>query len=128
MKRSVLVGMIGLSLSLASIAVADETQQHAAEASKEVELTGEVVDTFCYLSHGDKGLGQGHAECAKKCLGNGLPVALKVGNQLYVAVMDDHTSASPWLAKSAGQSVTVHGTVLERDGQKLVAIKEIKKN
>ena len=101
-------------------------QQDAGEtASGERTLTGEVVDTFCYLSHGKDGLGKGHADCAKKCIQSGLPVAIKVGDQLYLAAMADHNPANAKLAALAGQQVTVRGTVMERDGQHLIAISRV---
>ena len=100
----------------------------AAEATSQGQtLTGEVVDVFCYLSHGKEGLGAGHAGCAKKCIQSGLPVAIKVGDQLYLAAMDSHDPANAKLAALAGQQVTVHGTVMEKDGQHLVSISRIEK-
>jgi hypothetical protein len=104
------------------------TQQTAASsASQEQTLTGEVVDVFCYLSHGNEGLGRGHAGCAKKCIKSGLPVAIKVGDQLYLASMADHTAANAKLADLAAEQVTVRGKVMEKDGQHLIAISEIQK-
>ena len=123
----------GIAIALAAgmpLAMAHEEHEHAGAgsgqtASGETELTGEVVDVFCYLSHGAEGLGKGHAGCAKKCIQSGLPVAIKVGDQLYLASMADHNPANQKLAEHAGESVTVHGTVMEKDGQKLIAITEI---
>ena len=100
-------------------------QAAATNASQEQRLTGEVVDVFCYLSHGKEGLGKGHAGCAKKCIHSGLPVAIKVGDQLYLASMADHTAANQKLADLAGQQVTVHGKIMERDGQKLISVTEV---
>ena len=98
--------------------VAENTQQ-------EEVLTGEVVDVFCYLSHGKGGLGKGHAGCAKKCIKNGLPVALKVGDQLYLAAMASHDPANKTLGQYAGEQITVHGQIMEQDGQHLIAITHI---
>ena len=97
----------------------------AAPAAAEQVLTGEVVDVFCYLSHGEEGLGAKHAGCAKKCIKGGLPVAIKVGDQLYLASMADHTAANERLADLAAKQVTVRGQVMERDGQHLIAISSI---
>ena len=100
-------------------------QTTAPSASQEQTLTGEVVDVFCYLSHGKAGLGKQHADCAKKCITSGLPVAIKVGDQLYLASMADHTAANQQLADLAAEQVTVRGTVMERDGQRLIAISKV---
>ena len=88
-------------------------------------MTGEVIDVFCYLSHGKDGLGKDHAGCAKKCIQNGLPVAIKVGHQLYLATMSDHSPANQTFAALAGQQVTVQGTVMEQDGQHLIAVTHV---
>ena len=103
----------------------DETV--AENTSAEQTLTGEVVDVFCYLSHGKEGLGAGHAGCAKKCIESGLPVAIKVGDQLYLAAMASHDPANKTLAALAGKQVTVHGQVLEKDGQHLISITRVEK-
>ena len=98
-----------------------------ATAGGEQTLTGEVIDVMCYLSHGQEGRGKGHAECAQQCIKSGLPVAIKVGEQLYLASMADHKPANATLAGLAGQQVKVTGMVMERDGQHLIAISSVEK-
>ena len=99
----------------------------AENTAMEQTLTGEVVDVFCYLSHDKDALGKGHADCAKKCIQSGLPVAIKVGDQLYLAAMATHDPANKNLGALAGEQVTVHGQVMEKDGQHLIAITRIEK-
>jgi hypothetical protein len=106
---------------------ASQEQASSATGTPEQTLTGEVVDVFCYLSHDKKGLGSKHASCAKHCIQNGLPVAIKVGDQLYLASMADHTAANQKFADLAGQQVTVRGKIMERDGQKLISVTEVQK-
>ena len=107
---------------------ADEAEEAVAEnTSTPQTLTGEVVDVVCYLSHGAKGLGKDHAGCGKKCVSSGLPVAIKSGEQLYLASMKDHTAANQTLADFVGEQVTVHGLVRERDGQHLIEIADVQK-
>ena len=126
--------VIGMALIVgAKNAWAHSEHEHAGAAEERVAenteaqqtLTGEVVDLFCYLSHGKEGLGVGHAGCAKKCIESGLPVAIKVGDQLYLAAMATHDPANKTLAALAGKQVTVHGTVLEKDGQHLISITNV---
>ena len=118
---------MGLVVGLIMGPVAAWAMEDHAAATGEQSLTGEVVDVVCYLSHGKEALGKGHADCAKKCIGSGLPVAIKVGDQLYLAAMANHDPANKTLAKFAGQQVTVHGDVLEKDGQRLIAITKVEK-
>ena len=124
--RRILSFAIGLVL-LSGVVSVQAHQEHAAGPGGEQVLTGEVVDVFCYLSHDKDGLGKGHASCAKKCIQGGLPVAIKVGDQLYLASMADHAPANAALAPYAGRQVEVHGTVMERDGQHLIAITHVEK-
>src|SRR3989338_6851588 len=100
-------------------------QQATTASSQEQTLTGEVVDVFCYLSHPAEGLGPKHAGCAKKCIKSGLPVAIRVGDQLYLATMADHNPANQQLAELAGRQVTVRGNVMEKDGQRLISIANV---
>lgn len=130
--RRVGQGLIVLACALAGGAAwAQEPHEHGAAtpeheaAAQEQTLTGEVVDVFCYLSHPKEGIGKGHAGCAKKCIKSGLPVAIRVGDQLYLATMTDHNPANQQLADLAAEQVTVHGTVMERDGQHLIAISQV---
>ena len=132
--RRALCGLVGAAW-IVTMTPAWAHEGHAGEAHEQVTentgaeqvLTGEVVDVFCYLSHGKEGLGKAHAECATKCIRSGLPVALKVGDQLYLAAMSSHDPANKQLAELAGQEVTVHGHVMEKDGQHLIAISRIEK-
>ena len=97
--------------------------EHEEMAAGEQELVGEVVDVVCYLGHG--ALGSGHVDCAQKCIKSGLPVAIKVGDKLYLATKSDHTPANEMLVKYAGQQVEVHGKVLEGNGQRLIEISSV---
>ncbi len=125
MKR-IVVGLVA-TLLMTSGGVAWAHEGHEMEAAGDQTLTGEVIDTFCYLSHGNEGRGKDHIGCARKCIESGLPVAIKVGDQLYLATMADHTAANTTLAPFAGEQVTVHGNVMEKDGQHLIAIEHVEK-
>ena len=105
----------------------EHEHEHEVSTPEEASLTGEVVDVFCYLSHNEKGLGAEHASCAKKCIKGGLPVAIKVGDQLYLASLADHEPANETLADYAGKQVTVWGEILERDGQRFIAVSRVER-
>ena len=112
----VLVGLVGLVGCVGTLAWAhDEGGVHT--------ITGEVVDLACYLGHG--GQGPSHQECAKKCIASGLPVGIKSGNTIYVAVGSEHGTANAALAPLAGRTVTVEGEITERDEMHLVTIKKV---
>ncbi|MBI3324293.1 MAG: hypothetical protein HYZ92_03340 [Candidatus Omnitrophica bacterium] len=136
MRRRLAGMVIGVALaSLAGTSAGHEEREHggatmpsgAVASGHDQTLTGEVVDVLCYLSHGKEGLGKGHADCGKKCVGSGLPVAIKVGDQLYLAAMASHDPVNKKLAEYVGEQVTVTGDVLEKDGQRLIAIESVEK-
>ena len=87
-------------------------------------LKGEVMDVACYLGHG--GAGKGHADCGKKCVLGGLPVAIKSGDTLYFAVSKDHQAMNQQLGPWVGHQVEVTGEVSERGEEHLIAISDVK--
>jgi len=90
------------------------------------KVTGEVVDLACYLSHGERG--ENHRECAMKCIQQGLPVGIKSGDTVYLAMSSEHTASNLTLAPLAAKQVTAEGEVTERDGVHLIAIKKVTVN
>ncbi len=134
MKRSLMLVAVACLVASGGMAWASEGHEHGRASSTgaaqggEQTLTGEVVDVFCYLSHGgEQALGKDHASCAKKCIQGGLPVGLKVGDQIYLLTMADHSAANKKMAELAGQQVTVRAKVMERDGQHLAAVSSVEK-
>ena len=97
---------------------------HKADAPK--TLTGELVDTGCYLGHGARG--EKHVECATKCISGGMPMGLLTSDgTLYLLTMN-HDNADPYndLKMMAGKTVSVTGTVMTRGGMKAIDVSEIK--
>ena len=86
-------------------------------------MAGEVVDLACYLGEGLAG--QGHRECARKCIASGLPVGIRTADRLYLAIGGEHGPANEALAPLAARNVTVEGVVTERDGVHLLTIKKV---
>lgn len=139
MRKWMLVMVIAGFAVSARLAVAEEGHSHAhgeghesmppmagqGEGSAQ-KVTGEVVDLACYLSEG--AMGPGHRECAQKCIASGLPVGIKSGDQIYLAMGSEHGPANQTLAPLAAKNVTAEGTVTERDGVHLLAIKKVTVN
>lgn len=88
--------------------------------SKSMTITGEVVDTGCYLSHGAHGAD--HASCATKCISGGMPMALLTNDgALYLITMNhDNPDAYNKLKEMAAKTVSVTGTTMERNGMKAI--------
>ena len=139
MKKWILVMVIASFAVSARFVVAEEGHSHEhgeshgampsmagqGEGSAQ-KVTGEVVDLACYLSEGLSG--PNHRECAQKCIASGLPVGIKSGDQIYLAMGSEHEPANKTLASLAAKNVTAEGTVTERGGVHLLAIKKLTVN
>ena len=98
------------------------------KAAKEVTVTGEIIDTKCYLTGMMGGRGPDHEDCAIACIKGGLPPGIvedKTG-MVYVLVPEKGTKgANEALVKYAAKTVTVKGKVVEKGGSKLLLYSSI---
>lgn len=119
--------MAGVGLSTAGPALAAETP-----APKRVTVTGEIIDSWCYLSEIMYAQGSAHHQCAIWCARGGVPVGiLGEDEQVYVVLMMQGDSAvleNPSIMKVQTNKVTVEGNLYERDSVKYLAIDKIVDN
>lgn len=66
MKRASMLGVVLLSLSLASVA-----EDSPKPVTIPVTIKGEVVDLHCHITRGASG--EKHAGCAEACISRGVP-------------------------------------------------------
>lgn len=133
MKRITLLPAALLAAMLAVPAIAGDGHDHgdhshakAADAGKKemkaeaktASVTGEIVDTGCFLAHG--ATGEKHASCATKCISNGMPMGLLTeSGTLYLITMNhDNPDAYNGLKKMAAKKVVVTGVTHDRNGMK----------
>lgn len=93
----------------------------------EVTVTGEVVDSACYIKSGARG--ESHRACAQKCGDAGIPLALVedgTGAVVWIASVDDMETPNAKLRPFAGRRVTIAGTWAERGGAKLLLLRSVK--
>ncbi len=119
------IAVVGI-LVVPGLAAAHEGESHMESHGAVQKVTGEVVDLACYLGEGAQG--PGHRECAQKCITSGLPVGIKSGNELYLVIGSEHGPANKTFAPLAAKNVTAEGTVTERDGMHLLAVKKVTVN
>ena len=67
---------VGLSAVQPTFAQAHEGQHAEPAEGKTVTVTGELIDTACFVSSDGGAKGAGHAACATKCLASGIPAAV----------------------------------------------------
>lgn len=93
----------------------------------EVTVTGEVVDSACYIKSGAKG--ESHRVCAQKCADAGIPLAVVedgTGTVVWIASVDDMETPNAKLRPFAGRRVTIAGTWAERGGAKILLLRSVK--
>jgi hypothetical protein len=100
-------------------AAADASQTGA--AARAVELTGEIVDSKCFLGVMVPGSGKTHKDCAALCLRGGIPPALHVQVRSGRASLLLMTGASgesigDEAQTLAGEPVAVTGTIVRQAG------------
>ena len=79
-----------------------------------ITVTGEVLDMACYIASNLSG--PDHAECARTCIRNGLPVGIKGPDGKAYLLVGTNMPLNPQLADYAAKTVTVKGIVRKKDG------------
>ncbi len=99
---------------------------------KRIQVTGEVVDTWCYITEIMFAQGTAHYQCAIWCALGGIPVSVlgKDGTvYMVLRVEDDDTSvANPKLITIQTNEVTVDGDHYVRDGVNYLMVNKIADN
>ncbi len=111
-----------------SLAIMISVSAQVKKAMKEVTVTGEIIDTKCYLTGMMGGRGEDHKQCAIDCIKGGLPVGIVENktNKVYVVVPKAGTKgANEELVQYAAQTVRLTGTVVEKGGEKLLVYSKV---
>lgn len=105
-----------------------------AAEGKKVTITGEMIDTWCYVSQimggSDVVTGTAHHVCAVWCAAGGIPVGLldKEDQTVYMVLSfegDDTSVANDKILDLQSRELTVTGTVFELDGLHYLNIEEV---
>lgn len=99
-------------------------------SAERVQVTGEIVDTWCSLTGIMFAEGTAHHQCAVWCAVGGIPVSIKTADGAYYVVLkieNDDASAAPDSTMVTIQShqVTVDGELHERDGVKYLFVSKV---
>jgi len=112
-----------LAAGLLSLAIASTLSAQEKKAMKEVTITGEIIDTKCYVIGMMGGRGEEHKQCAIDCINGGLPVGIVEDktDKVYVVVPKSPgmKGANEDLVKYAAERVKLTGNVVEKGGQRL---------
>jgi hypothetical protein len=95
-------------------------EKAADKAMKTASVTGEIVDTGCYIARG--ATGEKHASCAAKCIASGQPMGLLTEDGVLYLITLNHESPDAYngLKEMAAKKVVVTGVKGERSGMKAI--------
>ena len=101
----------------------------AANAPKRVTVTGEIIDTWCYVTEIMFAEGTAHHQCAVWCALGGIPVSIlgEDGNVYVVLKIEDEESnvANPRIVNIQTHKVTASGDLYERDGVRYLIVTQV---
>lgn len=111
-----------------ALAAAVATPALAAKGER-VKVTGEVIDSWCYITEIMFSEGSAHHQCALWCAAGGIPVGI-LGDDgkvyMVLKVEDDATSvANPAILEIQSHQVTVDGELYERDGLNYLVVNQV---
>ncbi|HKQ62880.1 MAG TPA: hypothetical protein VJS92_16425 [Candidatus Polarisedimenticolaceae bacterium] len=91
-----------------------------------VTVTGEVVETSCYVRMGARG--EAHKKCAELCANNGIPLAVLDEDHdavVWIGADDHQKNPNDLLRKFIARRVTVKGHYVERSGVRLLIAESV---
>jgi hypothetical protein len=118
-KRIILGVLIGISMFLNG-----PIQVYAAET---VAVTGELIDTYCFVLMGAKG--ESHRQCAIDCIKAGIPAGLLEDgtNKVYVLLPDKDKSPLPKaVVDKMGRKATITGKIYTMGGSQFLTVESVK--
>ena len=104
----------------------------AAEGER-IQVTGEIIDTWCYYSGvmggPDAVTGTAHHTCALWCSAGGIPVGLLgEDGEVYMVLKiegDDGSSGGDTQLRLASHEITADGLLYHRDGLNYLVVEEV---
>ncbi len=121
---SVRAALLGIAVMFAALGTVP-----AAQAAQRVEVTGEVIDSWCYLTEIMYPEGSAHHLCAIWCAAGGIPVGILADDGTVYIVLkfeDDATSvANPALMAIQSHRIRVEGELHERDGINYLVVNRV---
>jgi len=122
-----LAAAVLISVSVTALLTKWSERRHRSVAgAQEILVTGEVLDMTCYIAYNLSG--PDHAECARVCIRNGLPVGIKAQDgKVYLLTGEPGHSVNAELADYAAKTVTIKGRQTVRDGFAQLQVEEIRK-
>ena len=89
-------------------------------------VTGEILDMKCYMTSGAHG--ENHKDCAVTCIKGGAPMGILVDDGKVFLLIEGKNDSGAFeeAKKHAGETVTVTGTLSEKNGVQALIVTEVK--
>jgi hypothetical protein len=120
MKKNIVLGLLAGVLIVLSGGI-------PSFAAENVTVTGEIIDTYCYVLMGAKGAS--HRQCAIDCVKAGIPAGILEDGTSKVYVLLPNKDKSP-LPKAVldkmAEKVTITGKTFVNGGSQFLTIESIK--
>lgn len=95
--------------------------------SKDVSVTGEVIESFCYLEMGARG--ESHRQCGIDCAKKGMPIGLleEKTNNIYTLMPNkDKTPLPDAIIDKMGRKATVTGHRFQKGDSLFLTVESVK--
>lgn len=120
--------LAGVAMALLAAPVAAQ----AAEGTR-IQVTGEIIDTWCYFSgvmgSPDAVTGSAHHTCALWCSAGGIPVGLLAEDGTVYTILkvdnDPEAAGGDTLLNLAAHTIEADGMLYERDGLKYLVVANV---
>jgi hypothetical protein len=105
----------------------------SASEGERIQITGEIIDTWCYFSGvmggPDAVVGSAHHTCALWCSAGGIPVGLLgEDGEVYMVLKingDDQNASGDTNLNLASHEITADGMLYKRDGLNYLVVEEV---
>ncbi len=101
----------------------------ATTKAKRISVTGEIIDTWCYVTEIMYAQGTDHHQCAVWCAVGGIPVSIKAKDGTVYMVLrvegDDTSASNPKIVKIQSHQVSVDGDHYVRDGVNYLIVNKV---
>ena len=116
-------------LALAALAGVALASAAGAATPKRVQVTGEVIDSWCYITEIMYAEGSAHHQCALWCAAGGIPVGILGDDGAVYMVLtfeaDPTSVANPAVLEIQTHKVKVDGDLYVRDGINYLLVNQV---
>jgi hypothetical protein len=100
--------------------------EEAGEVEETVTLTGEIVETGCYIERGQRAAD--NPKCIKRCASSGMPMSLLTADGSLYLILKSHAAADAYAEaiELAAEKVQIEGVVHEKGGVRAVFVTAVR--